>query len=101
MPLQQIAIFFLVAVAMGGLVWVFVYPILSGEQKAEQRRMDVAQPETPARRAAARSPAKLRREQVEETLKEIDERSKKLRRPPLSVRIQQAGLSWSKRTFYL
>ncbi len=101
MPLEQIAIFFLVAVAIGGVAWVFVYPILSGERKAEQRRMDVAQPEIPARKAAGKGQAKLRREQVEETLKEIDERSKKLRRPPLSTRIQQAGLSLSKRTFYL
>jgi len=101
MPLEQIAIFFLVAVAIGGLAWVFVYPILSGERKAEQRRMDVARPETPARKAAGRGQPRLRREQIEETLKEIDERGKKLRRPPLSTRIQQAGLSWSKRTFYL
>jgi tight adherence protein B len=102
MPLSQIAMFFLVTVAIGGLAWVFVYPIMSGERKAEQRRMDVAQSDAPARKAAAgKGPAKLRREQVEETLKEIDERSKKLRRPPLSIRIQQAGLSWSKRTFYM
>ena len=102
MPLSQIAIFFLVTLAIGGLGWVFAYPILSGERKAEQRRMLVAQPDGPVRKAAAgRAQPKLRREQVEETLKEIEEKGKKLRRPPLSVRIQQAGLSWSKRTFYL
>ena len=55
----------------------------------------------PTRKVAAKDPTKLRREQVEETLKEIDQRSKKLRSPPLSTRIQQAGLTWSKRTFYL
>jgi hypothetical protein len=27
-------LFFLVAVAFGGVLWVFVYPILSGERKA-------------------------------------------------------------------
>jgi tight adherence protein B len=101
MPLQQVAIFFLVALAIGGLAWVFVYPILSGERKVEQRRMDVARPDAPARKAAVRGQPKLRRDQIEETLKEIDQRSKKLRRPSLSVRIQQAGLSWSKRTFFM
>ena len=102
MPLSQIAIFFLVTLAIGGLGWVFAYPILSGERKAEQRRMLVAQPDGPVRKATAGRPQpKLRREQVEETLKEIEEKGKKLRRPPLSVRIQQAGLSWSKRNFYL
>jgi hypothetical protein len=35
--MNAMALFFLVAVAIGGVVWVFVYP-LSGERKAEQRR---------------------------------------------------------------
>jgi tight adherence protein B len=30
--------FFLASVAFGGVAWVFLYPILSGERKAEQRR---------------------------------------------------------------
>jgi tight adherence protein B len=32
------ALFFLVAVAIGGIAWVFVYPILSGERHAERAR---------------------------------------------------------------
>jgi tight adherence protein B len=103
MRLNLIAIFFLVSAAIGGVVWVFVYPILSGERKAERRRLDVAQSDAPARKsaAAAKGTPKVRREQVEETLKEIEQRGKKLRRPPLTTRIQQAGLGWSKRMFFL
>ena len=37
MSTQAIAVFFLVAVAMGGVVWVFIYPLMSGERQAEQR----------------------------------------------------------------
>ena len=100
MRLNMIAVFFLVSAAIGGLVWVFVYPIMSGERKAERRRLEVAQSDAPARKSAAKGPTKLRREQVEETLKEIDQRSKKLKSPPLSTRIQQAGLGWSKQTYF-
>jgi tight adherence protein B len=97
----MIAVFFLVSAAIGGIFWVFIYPIMSGERKAERRRLEVAQSDIPARKSAAKGPTKLRREQVEETLKEIDLRSKKLNSPPLSTRIQQAGLGWTKRTYFL
>ena len=42
MDMQTLALFFLVTVAAGGVVWVFVYPILSGERKAEKRMEIVA-----------------------------------------------------------
>jgi tight adherence protein B len=94
---QVIAVFFLVSVAFGGVVYVFLYPMLSGERKAEARLQSVAKTEPLAR--ATRGPQKSRRDTVEATLKELDERHKKSRSAPLSVRIAQAGLSWSKRQF--
>ncbi len=36
--MQRMRLFFLVAVAIGGVAWVFVYPILSGERNAEKRK---------------------------------------------------------------
>ena len=96
-------LFFLVTIAFGGGVWVFVYPYLSGEKKAERRVASVARAEPVAARPArgARAAQKSRREQVEGTLKQIEERRKKARRPPLSVRLTQAGLNWSKRRFMI
>jgi tight adherence protein B len=35
--MQMIALFFLVTASIGGVAWVFVYPILSGERAAEKR----------------------------------------------------------------
>jgi tight adherence protein B len=101
MNLQMIAVFFLVSVAAGGVAWVFLYPSLSGERKAEQRRESVARSEPAARRGTARGPQKSRREQVEDTLKELEERSKKAKSVPLSMRIERAGLRWSKQKFYM
>jgi len=100
MDLQTMALFFLVTVAAGGVVWVFLYPMLSGERKAEQRKEAFARPE-PVVRAASRGPTRSRREQVEETLKELEVRQKKMKNPPISVRIAQAGLSWTQRQFIL
>ncbi len=92
-------IFFLVTVAIGGVAWVFVYPFLSGEKKAERRVTSVARSEPTVR--PTRSAAKPRREQIEGTLKQIEERHKKVKRASLSVRLTQAGLGWSKRRFIL
>jgi tight adherence protein B len=95
----SLGLFFLVAVAIGGVAWVFVYPYLSGEKKAQKRVASVARAEPIAR--PTRLVTKTRREQVEGTLKEIEQRRKKAKRPPLSVRLVQAGLAWSKRRFMI
>jgi tight adherence protein B len=97
--MQSIALFVLAALAVGGVAWVFIYPMLSGEQKAEKRKDTLvrAGPTTPAR--AGRNTVKSRREQVEGTLKELEERNSKS--IPLSVKIAQAGLSWSKQRFFI
>jgi tight adherence protein B len=97
--MQAIVLFFLASVAVGGVVWVFVYPVLSGERKAERRMANVAKSEPVAR--AVRGAQKSRRDVIENTLKEFEERHKKSRSLPLSVRIKQAGLPWSKRQFFM
>ncbi|MGC1464958.1 MAG: type II secretion system F family protein [Pseudolabrys sp.] len=95
--MQALAVFFLAAAAVGGIVWVFLYPHLSGERHAERRMASVAKAE-PALRTK-RVQQRSRRDEVEDTLKEIEERRKKERRVPLNVRIARAGLDWSKRRF--
>jgi len=97
--LNSLAVFFLAAVAVGGVVYVFVYPILSGEKKTEARVASVARSEPIAR--TARGPQKSRRDTIENTLREVEERNRKQKSPPLAVRITQAGLSWSKQTFFI
>ena len=97
--MDSIALFFLASVAIGGLAWVFVYPILSGERKAEQRMASVAKAEPAAR--ATRGSQKSRRDVIETTLKEFDERHKKNKRVPLTTRLAQAGLTWSKRQYMI
>ena len=99
--LQTIIVFSLVTLAMGGVVWVFVYPHLSGERNAEKRLASVAKSEPIARTSTARIGQKNRREQVEESLKELEDRQKKSKKQSLSTRISQAGLDWSKERYLI
>jgi tight adherence protein B len=99
---QTLALFSLVAVAVGGVAWVFIYPVLSGEAKAEKRVESVARVDPAARATKQRGNVqRSRREQVEDTLKELESRRNRAQRPPLNVRISQAGLDWSKRQFIM
>ena len=102
MPMQTLALALLAALAAGGVIWVFVYPILSGERHAERRQQSVTRSEPAARVATggSRGP-KVRREQVEESMKELELRQKKIKNLPLAMRISQAGLNWSKRQFII
>jgi tight adherence protein B len=97
MNLQTLALAFMSATAVGGIAWVFLYPRLSGEAKAEKRRAAFARTAPEARQVdrAQRS----RREQIEGSLREIEQRSKRNSKIALSTRISQAGLSWSKEKF--
>src|ERR1700760_4927005 len=91
-------IFVMVAIAIGGVAWVFLYPLLSGERNTERRMASVARRE-PMPQRSSRSGQKSRREQVEDTLKQLDARQKTSKRVPLSLRLAQAGLSWTPRRF--
>ena len=99
MNIQALSLAFLAATALGGLAWVFIYPLLSGEKKAEHRRASVARPE-PAARQVEKS-QRSRREQVEGSLKELEARRRKESKIPLSTRLTQAGLGWSTQKFMI
>jgi Flp pilus assembly protein TadB len=97
MNMQALALAFLAFTAIGGVAWVFLYPLLSGERKAENRRASVASPEPVARSVDKNQ--RSRREQVEGSLKDLDARRQKDKKVSLSVRLTQAGLDWTPRKF--
>jgi tight adherence protein B len=98
MKLQTLALAFLAASALGGVAWVLLYPLLSGERQAANRRALVAKPEPAAARQAEKT-QRSRREQVEGSMKEVEARRQKEKKLPLSSRLTQAGLSWSTQKF--
>jgi tight adherence protein B len=99
MNIQVLALSFMAATAVGGLAWVFVYPSLSGEKKAESRRASVAKAEPVARQTDKNQ--RSRREQVEGSLKELEARRQKEKSVSLSTRLTQAGLDWTTRKFWI
>jgi tight adherence protein B len=89
----------LTMLAVGGLLYAFVYPYLSGEAKAEKRQ--AALQKSTVRRVGDRSNDPMqRRKQVIESLKELEAKGKS-KKLTLDSRIAQAGLSWSKQKFYI
>jgi tight adherence protein B len=100
MNMQVLALAFLATAAVGGIAWVFLYPLLSGERKAESRRASVARAEAPTARQAEKT-QRSRREQVETTLKDLEARRAQEKSAPLSVRLSQAGLDWTPQKFWI
>jgi tight adherence protein B len=97
MNMQALALAFMATVAVGGIAWVFLYPHLSGEKKAEERRSTVARTEPKARSVDRAQRSK--RDQVEMSLKEVEARNKEKSKVPLGTRIAQAGLDWTVQKF--
>jgi len=100
MNMQVLALAFLATAAVGGVAWVFLYPLLSGERKAESRRASIARAEPVAARQAEKS-QRSRREQVEGTLKDLEARRLKEKSVPLNIRLSQAGLDWTTQKFWI
>jgi tight adherence protein B len=100
MKTQVLALAFLAAAAIGGVAWVFLYPLLSGQKKAENRRASVAKAEPVAARQNQRD-QRSRREQIEGSLKEVEARRLKDKKVTLTTRLTQAGLDWTPRKFMI
>ena len=99
MNLQLPVIAALATLCAGAAAWALVYPYLTGEKEAEKRMLSIARPGIPALKAARGM--RSRREQVEASLREIDNRRKQARTASLTTRLTQAGVSWSKQQFMI
>jgi tight adherence protein B len=100
METSKLAIALGATIAAGGVAYVFLYPILSGQARAEKRQKAIV---TPGDRvnAAERIKAVNRRDQIAQNLKELETREKSRGKLTLEMRIEQAGLSWDKKKFYI
>ncbi len=92
----------LAAISVGALFYVFVYPLLSGDAKAEKRVQALSQTGQ-QRRSAERlnELAATRKKSVADSLKELDETEQSKRRVSLQERIEQAGLTMPAKTFLM
>ncbi|PZQ14381.1 MAG: pilus assembly protein [Ancylobacter novellus] len=95
----KLPVVLLATVAAGGAAYALIYPYLSGAARAEQRQKMVGMDRRRAVSEAAQE--SLRRGQVADSLKALDERQKRINRPTLAMRIEQAGLAWSNQKFFI
>ncbi|MCR4282692.1 MAG: type II secretion system F family protein [Bauldia sp.] len=98
----------LATLSAGGIAYAVLYGRIQQENAAE-RRLDFVQGKSrgeaiPPGGRQAIDPTR-RRKSVQDSLKELEvqqkAKAKQGRSPPLTIRIQQAGLSWSRRTFIM
>jgi tight adherence protein B len=96
----QLAAMALAGIAVGSVVYVLASPYMSDERKARKRFGNVAQAQRTERRRAGPS-AQIRKQQVQDTLKDIEAKQKPKKRVRLRTRLIRAGLSLTPRTYYL
>ena len=98
----QIAVLLLIFLTVGAIALTIFLPAIVGSRKSEKRLEQVTASRNPSDRKAA-ADEKRRKRSVEETLKEIEEQQKlrlnKSAKPSLTMRMRQAGLSWTKNTY--
>lgn len=100
--LIQILVLVLAAGGVGAVVYVMVFPYLSGEKRAEKRIEGVARAR--AGRTGGRSNSEElvnRRKNVQETIKELEKRQKAKNKLTIRHRLERAGLEISPRQFYI
>jgi tight adherence protein B len=101
MDYGQIAAALLAALSAGGVVYALFYPRLSGQARAQQRRRDFASPAATRAVADRETQSQARRGQVAQSLKDIENREKARHKITIEARIERAGLSWSRKQFWL
>jgi tight adherence protein B len=98
-------IFLLGSTSVGGLLLAAFYPQATKASAYRQRFERVAAPTESRRTERVDENGRDRRRLVEKTLREIDEKqtanARKRGNRRLGVRLRQAGLGWSLRTYYL
>lgn len=103
-----IAVGGLATLSAGGLAYALLYGRIQQEDVTNRRRefiegKEKTEPTSRGGRQAV-DPTK-RRKSIQDSLKELEAqqraKARQNRSPPIAVRIQQAGLSWSRRTFIL
>jgi len=98
-----VAIAGLVVLSIGGVLYALLYPLLSRSARGDKRLERLKS--KPSRIKGVEAQGHQKRRSVQDRLKELEQKQKKEEKkrksPPLWMRLQQAGLDWSKPKFYV
>jgi tight adherence protein B len=101
MDMSMMAAGFLTAMAAGGVAYVFLYPLLSGDGRAEKRQKALVRSSLERHVDRVASGVNRRREQIVQSLKELETREKARNKLSLEQRMAHAGLSWTRNRFII
>ena len=95
--------YLLIAAAAAGMAYALLYPILTGDVRSEKRRksLDLAISAMPSIEDPANRSRPSRRDQVAQSLKEIELRKEARGKVTLEIKIMQSGVKIDRKTFYV
>lgn len=100
--LQNTAFVVMVAIAVGGVALALLYPLFANEAKNERiKAVANSRNASSNLRNRVENESKERRKQVQESLKQIEERERKRKKITLRTLIAQSGLDISVRQFWI
>ena len=99
----QISVVVLFAFAAGGVVYVLLLPYLSGEKKVEKRVKNLTARDRleSISKNSSFDNSQARRQQVQDTLSELEKKQKDKSKVTVRMLIEQAGIQMTTRNFYL
>ncbi|NVK36213.1 MAG: type II secretion system F family protein [Rhodobacteraceae bacterium] len=102
--LAAIVVVALVGLSISALAYALFQPMLSGDRQKQERFKAISTQTRRHEELVKTRDGDSRRKSVQQQLKEFEQRQQKKNikqnKPSLSVRMEQAGLSWSKKQYY-
>jgi len=101
MDQTTILVAMLAVLAAGGVFYALIYPLISGQAKAEKRQSALTARNRTVKVGDRTVDVANRRKQITESLKELEQKSTAKSKTSIEDRLLQAGLSWSKSQFLM
>ena len=98
----QLALGVIIAMSAAAVIYLIVYPMMSGDAKAEKRIQGVTENKSKRKvRNARDEEVSNRRKQVADTLRDLEERQKAREKMTLRIRLERAGIDIAPRTYWI
>ncbi len=101
MVTNKIMVLLLMISVVGVGLYFLLAPILARSARANERRLAIVRGETRKANASRDTEAANRRKQVTDSLKDLDKRDKKSSKVSLEMKLEQAGLATTVKTFII